>query len=67
MGPKTYSAYNLAGGVLWVGSLLYAGYFFGNIPWIKGNLTAIIIAIIAVSLLPLVIAFVKSRLASKNP
>jgi membrane-associated protein len=67
MGARTYSAYNLAGGVLWVGCLTYAGYFFGNIPWIKGNLTAIIVAIIVVSLLPLVIAFVKSRLASRKP
>jgi membrane-associated protein len=64
-GPR-YTAYNVAGAVLWVGSLLYAGYFFGNIPWIKGNLTAIIVGIIAVSLLPLVIAFVRSRLAQKG-
>ena len=63
MSPRTYTAYNVAGGVLWVGSLLYAGFFFGNIPWIKGNLTAIIVGIIAVSLLPLAIAFVRARLA----
>ncbi|HUP97961.1 MAG TPA: DedA family protein [Usitatibacter sp.] len=61
MKAKTYTAYNLAGGVLWVASLLYAGYFFGNIPWIKGNLTAIIIGIVLVSLLPLLIAYLKSR------
>ena len=63
MEAKMYTAYNVAGGVLWVASLLYAGYFFGNIPWIKGNLTAIIIGIIVVSLLPLVIAYLKSRFA----
>jgi len=63
MSAKTYTAYNVAGGFLWVGSLLYAGYFFGNIPWIKGNLTAIIVGIVAVSLLPLAIAYLKSRLA----
>ena len=51
---------------LWVGSLTYLGFFFGNIPWIKGNLTAIILGIIAVSLLPLVIAFVKSRTSKKS-
>ena len=62
MRAPTYTAYNVAGGVLWVGSLLYAGFFFGNIPWIKGNLTAIILGIIAVSLLPLVVAFVRSKL-----
>ena len=62
MRASTYTAYNVSGGVLWVGSLLYAGFFFGNIPWIKGNLTAIIVGIIAISLLPLVIAFARSRL-----
>ena len=61
MSAKTYTAYNVAGGVLWVGLLTYAGYFFGNIPWIKGNLTAIIIGIVVVSLLPLVYAYVKNR------
>lgn len=65
MDARQYTAYNVAGGVLWVGSLLYAGFFFGNIPWIKGNLTAIIVGIIVVSLLPLVYAFAKSRLARK--
>ena len=66
MDARQYTAYNVAGGVLWVGSLLYAGFFFGNIPWIKGNLTAIIVGIIVVSLLPLVYAFAKSRLARKT-
>ena len=56
-----YTAYNVAGGVLWVASLMYLGYFFGNIPWIKGNLTAIILGIIAVSLVPVVWAWLKSR------
>ena len=63
MSAREYTAYNVAGGVLWVGSLLYAGYFFGNIPWIRGNLTAIIIGIVVVSLLPLVYAYLKSRFA----
>jgi len=63
MRARTYTAYNVAGGFLWVGSLLYAGYFFGNIPWIKGNLTAIIVGIVVVSLLPLAFAWLKSRLA----
>ena len=58
-----YTAYNVSGGVLWITSLTYAGYFFGNIPWIRGNLTAIILAIIVVSLLPLVVAWLRSRAA----
>ena len=65
MTPREYTMYNVAGGVLWVGSLTFAGFFFGNSPWIKGNLTAIIIGIVVVSLLPLAFAFVKSRTAKK--
>ena len=63
MEPVRYTAFNVGGAVLWVGSLCYAGYFFGNIPWIRGNLTAIIVGIIVVSLLPLVYAYVRSRVS----
>jgi membrane-associated protein len=66
MTPARYTSYNVAGGVLWVASLAYAGYFFGNIPWIKSNLTLLIVAIIVVSLLPLAIAFVRARM-KKSP
>ena len=62
MTPREYTMYNVAGAVLWVGSLTYAGFFFGNIPWIKGNLTAIIIGIVVVSLAPLAIAFIRSKM-----
>ena len=61
MTPARFSLYNVAGAVLWVGGLLYAGYFFGNIPWIKGNLTAIILGIVVLSLVPVAIAWLKSR------
>jgi membrane-associated protein len=66
MDPARFTFFNVAGALLWVVSLCYAGYFFGNIPWIRGNLTAIIVGIIVVSLLPLVFAFVKSRLARRS-
>ena len=66
MTPRQYTMYNVAGGVAWVGSLSYAGYFFGNIPWIRGNLTAIIVGIVIVSLLPLAYAFVKSRMQGRS-
>ena len=61
MRTSAFVAYNVVGGALWAGSLCYAGYFFGNIPWVKGHLTLLILAIIAVSLLPLGIAWVRSR------
>jgi membrane-associated protein len=61
MDPGRFTAFNVAGAVLWVASLAYAGFFFGNIPWIKGNLTLIIVGIIVVSLVPVVWAWIRSR------
>jgi membrane-associated protein len=61
MRTATFVAYNAVGGALWTGSLCYAGYFFGNIPWIKGNLTLLIIGIIVLSLLPLAVAWMRNR------
>jgi membrane-associated protein len=48
-----FSAYNLAGALAWVLSLLYAGYWFGNVPVVKQNLSAVILGVIALSLTPL--------------
>jgi membrane-associated protein len=53
--------YNVCGGLIWVGSLLYAGYLFGNIPWVKQNLSLIVIGIVVVSFLPLIIRHVRER------
>ena len=64
MEPARFTMFNVAGGVLWVGSLVYAGFFFGNIPWIKGNLTLIIVGIIVVSLVPVGWAWLQSRKGS---
>jgi len=61
MTPARFTAYNVAGAFLWIVSLTYAGYFFGNIPWVKKNLTLIIVGIIAVSMLPMVVAMIRAR------
>lgn len=65
MQAKRFLTYNVTGGVLWVVSLTVAGYLFGNIPLIKNNLTAVILAIIFLSILPGIIAYLKARAASK--
>src|SRR5438105_1178022 len=65
MRAREYTLYNAIGAVAWVGSLSYAGFFFGNIPWIKGNLTAIILGIVVVSVLPIVIAWLRHRRAAR--
>ena len=56
-----YIAYCVAGALLWVVSLCSLGYFFGNIPAVKSNLTVVIIAIVLLSISPGVIAWLKSR------
>lgn len=64
IGKMNYSkfvVYNAAGAIAWVSSFLYAGYFFGNIPSVKRNFHLIIIAVILVSIMPIVIGFFKSR------
>lgn len=61
MAPSRFLLYNLVGGLAWVIALLYAGYWFGNLPWVKNNLSLVIFAIIGVSLLPVVAGYARSR------
>ena len=60
-----FLSYNIVGAVAWITSLVYAGYLFGNIPWVKENLTFIVVGIVIVSLLPAISTFMKERRASK--
>lgn len=53
--------YSFAGSVLWIGSLTYAGYFFGNIPVVRQNLSLVIFGIIMLSIMPGIVGFVRSR------
>ena len=57
-----FTAYNLAGALAWVLALLYAGYWFGNVPFVKQNLTWVILGIVAVSLMPLAFEYFRQRL-----
>jgi membrane-associated protein len=59
-----FFAFNVIGAVLWVVLLVYAGYFFGNIPVIKNNLTAVIFGIIGLSLLPIAVEWLRARRVS---
>jgi membrane-associated protein len=61
-----FLSYNIVGGVAWITSLVYAGYLFGNIPWVKENLTYIVLAIVVVSLIPAVSTFIKERRAQRH-
>ena len=57
-----FTAYNLAGALAWVLSLLYAGYWFGNVPFVKHNLTWVILGIVVLSVTPLGFEYVRQRL-----
>jgi membrane-associated protein len=61
MAYARFLAYNVVGGVMWIALLVYAGYFFGNIPWVKDNLSFIVIAIVVVSLIPAAVTFLRER------
>ena len=56
-----YITFCVIGALAWVGSLCTAGYFFGNIPAVKSNLTVVILAIVLLSISPGIIAWLKSR------
>ena len=63
MSYSRFTFFNLIGGISWVGSLTLAGYFFGNLPWVQQNLTAVILGIIVVSLIPVFIGWLQHRKA----
>jgi membrane-associated protein len=58
-----FVGFSIVGSVAWVGLLVLAGYFFGNLPWVRENLTLVILGIIVVSLLPGMIAWLRHRFA----
>lgn len=61
MSSASFVLYNLVGAVAWVTACLGAGYFLGNIPIIKNNFSLVTIVIVAVSLLPVAIEFLRHR------
>jgi membrane-associated protein len=60
-----YITYCVLGALLWVGSLCLAGYFFGNIPAIRENLTVVILAIVLLSISPGLVAWATPRLVKR--
>lgn len=64
MSYPVFAAWNVSGAIVWVVSLTLAGYFFGSIPIVKENFETVILAIIAISLAPLAIEYLRARRAS---
>lgn len=61
MNYRQFALYNIVGGIGWVVSMTVAGYFLGQIPWVKANFEKVVLMIVFVSLLPLVIGAIKAR------
>lgn len=56
-----FVGFSAAGSLAWVGSLITLGFFFGNVPFIKHNLTLLVLVIVALSFLPMAIGFIRAR------
>lgn len=66
MSYRHFAAFNVVGGVVWVMLFTYAGYIFGNQPFVQQNLKLLIVAIIFISILPGLIEVIRHRQATKN-
>ena len=59
-----FMVYNLVGGAIWVSIFCYAGYLFGDLPFVQENLKLLIVAIIFISILPAIIEVLRAKLKS---
>lgn len=66
MDHKRFTIYNFIGGIIWVTLFINLGYFFGNTEVVKENFTLVILAIIAISLLPIVIEAIRNMVKKKK-
>lgn len=61
MSYKKFMSYNVIGGILWIFSFVLMGYFFGNLPLVKGNLKLVMVGIIILSILPGVVELLRAK------
>ena len=57
----SFALYNVTGGVAWVCLCVFAGYFFGNIAWVRAHFESVLVAIVLVSVMPIAIEYLLSR------
>lgn len=63
---KKFIVFNALGGATWVSGFTLMGYWFGNIPWVKANFSLVVLAIILLSLVPVITEVVKAKLSSNS-
>ncbi len=66
MSYKHFASYNVIGGVAWVSIFTYAGFFFGELEFVKKNLSILIFAIIFISIIPAVVEILRNRRKDKK-
>jgi membrane-associated protein len=66
MDYRKFLLFDIIGGVLWITSMTLAGYFLGQITWVKDNNEKVVLGIVFLSVLPMLISFLKSKISSKN-
>ena len=59
-----FISYSIAGALLWSGLLVFLGYYFGNLPFIKENFSLAILAVIFISILPAIIEIIRAKFRS---
>lgn len=62
MNYRKFFSFDILGGAIWIGSLTSAGYFLGEIPWIRANIEKVALGIIFISVLPIIIELIKAKL-----
>jgi membrane-associated protein len=67
MSYKDFFSYNVFGGITWVALFTFAGYFFGNIQFVRDHFSLVVIAIVLISLVPMVVEAIKAKRESKMP
>lgn len=63
---STFLFYNVTGGIAWVALFVLAGYFFGNVPIVQENFGLVVIVIILLSVLPILIEWLRARRLAKR-
>lgn len=61
MDRRTFVMYDILGAGLWVGGCVWAGYFFGRIPFVRENFEIVIVGIVLLSAVPMTFEFIKAR------
>jgi membrane-associated protein len=61
MNYRKFLSFDIIGGAVWIGSLTFAGYFLGEIAWIRKNIEIVALGIIFISILPIIIEFIKAK------